>query len=137
LIVIRQDDEVGVKCIVKRHTPIADQVPDDSNGFAGACQCLGIYHPMLGFDLHFRGWTKSQDEASTGQVSDCGRGHGNRWHGADEDAADAGAKPDARCPHGAGGQDCELISAMTFGDPGRLIAKASCEDDKVNHISRV
>jgi hypothetical protein len=46
-------------------------------------------------------------------------------------------EPYARGPHRAGRQNRELVAAMTLGDPGRLIAEALGEDDKVDDLGRV
>ena len=122
---------------LKAHAPFADQFADDRNGLAGAGQRLAIHNPMLGADLRLVARPKPENEPPAGQVGDRGGCHRDRWRGADKDAADAGAKKNARGPHRAGRQDRELIAAMTFGDPGRLIAEALGEDDEVDDLGRV
>jgi hypothetical protein len=122
---------------LKAHAPFTDQFADDCNRLAGAGQRLAVHHPMLGFDLRLVTGPEAQNEAAAGQVGNGGGGHRDRRCGADEHAADAGAEEDARGLYCAGRQDSELIAAMTFGDPGRLIAEALGEDDKVDDLGRV
>jgi hypothetical protein len=120
---------------LKAHAPFTDQFADDCNRLAGAGQRLAVHHPML--DLRLVTGPEAQNEATAGQGGNGGGGHRDRRCGADEHAADAGAEPYARGPHRAGRQDSELIAAMTFRDPGGLIAEALGEDDKVDDLGRV
>jgi hypothetical protein len=119
------------------HTAVADQFSDDRDGLAGARQRLPIRDAMLGFDLHLVARPEPEDEPAAGNVGDRGGGHRDRGRGADENAADAGAEKDARGPHRACRQDRELVAAMPFGNPGRLVAEALGEVDEVDDLGRV
>jgi len=57
--------------------------------------------------------------------------------GADKDAADAGAKKNARGPHRAGRQDRELVAAMSLRDPCGLVAQAFGQDDEIDDLGGV
>src|SRR6185437_16869846 len=96
-----------------------------------------VHHAVLGSDLRLVTGPEAQNEAAVGQIGNGGGGHCNRWRGADEDAADAGAEPDTRGPCRAGRQDRELVAAMTFGNPGRLVTEALSEDDEVDDVGGV
>ena len=92
---------------------------------------------MLGFDLHLVARPEPEDEPAAGHFGDRGLGHRDRRCGADENAADAGAEKDARGPRRTCRQDRELVAAMPFGDPGRLLAEALGEVDEVDDLGRV
>ena len=56
-------------------------------------------------------------------------------HTADENTADTRSKLDALGCESTGGQNRELVSAMTFRKPGGSIALLSCTFDAINNIS--
>ena len=56
-------------------------------------------------------------------------------HTADENTADTRSKLDALGCESTGGENRELVSAMTFRKPGGSIALLSCTFDAINNIS--
>ena len=56
--------------------------------------------------------------------------------GADEDAGDARSQQNPRSLRGAGGKHRELIPAMPFGHPSRLVTEAFGEPDTVDDLGR-
>jgi hypothetical protein len=78
-----------------------------------------------------------RSEPAAGHVGDRAGGHRDCRCGADENAADTGAEKDPRGPRRTCRQDRELVAAMPFGYPGRLVAEALGEVDEVDDLGRV
>src|SRR6202035_1357968 len=99
---------------------------------AGARQRFPIGDAVLGFDLHLVARPKPEYETAAGNVGNRGGGHRDRRRAANEYAADTSAELDAGGPRSACCQDRELVAAMAFGYPGRLVAEALGQDDEID-----
>src|SRR5207248_2127533 len=119
------------------HAVFANQFSDNRGGLAGARQRLPIRDTVLGFDLHLVARPKPQDETPAGNVGHRGGRHRDRRRAANENAADTSAELDAGGPRSACRQNRELVAAMPFGYPGRLVADALGQDDEIDDLGRV
>jgi hypothetical protein len=115
---------------------LLQQPADHLDRFPDAGQRLAIGHAMLGFDLHLVARPDAEDKPSARQIIE-GRGrHGDRRRGADKDAGDAGSQQNARGLSGACRQHGELVAAMPFCHPCRLIAELLGEFYAVDDLGR-
>ena len=125
----------------KRLALIADpsllqQLANHLDGFPNTSERLAINHAVLGFDLDLVARPDAKDKSSAGQIVERRGRHGNRRRGAHEHAGNAGSQQDPRGLGGTSRQHRELVTAMTFRDPGRFIAEPFGELHAVDDLGR-
>ena len=128
-------DAYRFACVVD--AAVAQQRADDRHGLAASCQRLAIGHAVLRLDLNPVARSYPQHKTTAGYRVDRCCGHRDRRHRADEDTGDSGPELDFRGLCRAGRQYRELVAAMPFGDPSRLVAERLGELDAVDDLGRV
>ena len=105
------------------HLALGEQLADKLDRLPRAGERLTVGNAMLGLYLHFVAGADAENEAPVRDVVHARGGHGNRRRSAHEETGDARAEANSRSCSCDCGENCELVTAVTFGNPYRLISE--------------